>query len=170
MVPAERGESAVKPETRRARLGDCLSGPRPRSGRSGRRPTSVAGFSLLEVLVAVSIMALALGSLYQLSTSSTRNAAHLERHAYAVVMAQSLLATLDQVPPTGIRRSGETEDGFAWRLSSRAADPRGKRTESVPMWPFHVVTVEVSWRNLGRQHEVVLETALPQADIAGGAR
>ena len=50
------------------------------------------GFSLLEMLVAMSILGLALGALYQASTGATRNVRVDERYAYGVETARSLLA------------------------------------------------------------------------------
>ena len=59
------------------------------------------GFSLLELLVAFSIMALALGMLYRASGSSARAAGDADRSQRAVILAESLLALRDAVPPQG---------------------------------------------------------------------
>lgn len=126
------------------------------------------GFSLLEVLVAFSIMALALGTLYQSTAGAVRNTGHLERHAYAVVMAESLLASYREVPAGGLNVSGGSDEGFSWQLS---AEPQvhgaGQIMPDIRPWPMHRVVAQVTWKDLGRDRLVKLETVLPQRDRAG---
>lgn len=123
------------------------------------------GFSLLEVLVAFSIMALSLGVLYRAAGGSVSTAAHAERHGHAVLIAESLLARFDVVPRAGVDESGRTEDGFQWRVNSRpyTADGVEGGGEAV-RWPFHAVNVDVHWRDIGRDYSVSLQTVLPQAE------
>ncbi|MBK9426713.1 MAG: prepilin-type N-terminal cleavage/methylation domain-containing protein [Gammaproteobacteria bacterium] len=64
-----------------------------------------SGFSLLEVLVAFAIMALALGILYQAVGGSVRGVAGAVRDTRAVLLAQSVLALYDRVPPEGLGRA-----------------------------------------------------------------
>ena len=64
------------------------------------------GFSLLEMLVAVTILGLALGALYQAASGATRNVRTAERYAYAVELASSLLANNAIVPASGLDTSG----------------------------------------------------------------
>ncbi|MEL7043765.1 MAG: type II secretion system protein, partial [Pseudomonadota bacterium] len=70
------------------------------------------GFSLLELLVAISILGLSLGALLRSSTTATRNVATDERYVYAVELSKSLLAQYSQVPRDGFANSGETSGGF----------------------------------------------------------
>lgn len=137
-----------------------------RRGKSRQR-----GFSLLEVLVAFTIMALSLGVLYRAAGGSVSTAAHGERHGHAVLIAESLLARFDVVPMAGINESGRTDDGFQWRVDSRpyATDGAEGGTEAV-RWPFHALRVEVQWRDMGREHSVSLQTVLPQDEAPGSSR
>ena len=66
-----------------------------------------SGFSLLEMLVAISILALALGSLYQAASGATRNIRTSERYAYGVELARSLLSENAMVPQRGVNNSGD---------------------------------------------------------------
>lgn len=75
------------------------------------------GFSLVEMLVAMAILALSLGVLYQAAAGSTRNVRIDERYTYAVQIAQSLLAEHPSLAPEGIDVSGVAGD-FEWRLRS----------------------------------------------------
>ena len=116
-----------------------------------------AGFSLLEVLVAFAIMALALGILYQAAGGSARGVTGAARDTRAVLLAQSLLALHDRVPKEGLGESGTTEDGFTWQLSS---SPAAGSVEN-PQWELHEVTARVGWRDREREREFTLVTLLP---------
>src|SRR5690606_40398158 len=66
-----------------------------------------AGFSLIEALVAMVILALSLGALYQAAAGATRNVRVDERYTYAVQIAQSLLAEHPFVQRSEERRVGK---------------------------------------------------------------
>lgn len=76
-----------------------------------------AGFSLIEMLVAMVILAMSLGVLYQATAGATRNVRLDERYTYAVQIAQSLLAEHPHVPPEGIAQRGVMGD-LQWELFS----------------------------------------------------
>lgn len=115
------------------------------------------GFSLLEVLVAFAIMALALGVLYQAVGGSARGVTGAARDTRAVLLAQSLLALHDLVPPEGLAEDGVTEDGFAWQIASHPAPVDVEN----PQWELHEVAARVHWRDRGRDREFALATLLP---------
>lgn len=117
------------------------------------------GFSLLEVLVAFSIMALALGVLYQAVGNSVRNTQRVEIEARAAVLARSLLALHTEVPPEGVSVSGTSPDGLAWSVHSSAFDP-ASLIEGAPARPLH--RVEISIRRDGAQAPFSLVTLVPE--------
>ncbi len=132
--------------------------------RHGAGPGRVrsAGFSLLEMVVAVAILALALGTLYQAASGATRNVRADEKYAYAVELARSLLASNARVPREGVSASGETAGGFNWQVSTRQVELERSALASASL---HAIEVAVSWRDGSRSREVVLNSV-----VEGGQR
>ena len=86
------------------------------------------GFSLLEILVAFAIMAIALGMLYRVMGNNARQTGQLTSQERAMTLAQSLLAAYQIVPPEGIRATGETA-GYSW-----AAESTPYATPAITCW------------------------------------
>lgn len=76
------------------------------------------GFSLLEVLVAFTILAMLLGALFQVFSGGLRAARSGDRYTRATVIAQSQLAALgvDGSLVEGVT-SGTTDDAYHWRVT-----------------------------------------------------
>lgn len=121
----------------------------------GRRPS--AGFSLLEMVVAISILGLALVTMYQAASGATRNVRTDEKYAYSVELARSLLAEHSQVPLSGVTDRGETPGGFRWRVETRPVDLQ--RT-SLQMGSLHQIEVAVGWLDGRKEREVVLNSVV----------
>ncbi|MCB1915081.1 MAG: type II secretion system protein [Rhodocyclaceae bacterium] len=120
-----------------------------------------SGFSLIEVLVAFSIMALALGVLYQSGAGSLRAAVLADQTTRAALWGRSLLEAREAVPADGWHESGSTEDGFHWQIGSR---PLQDPSELNTLMPLHEVAVTIDWTDRGRRREFRIATVLPQAD------
>lgn len=121
-----------------------------------KRVSSAAGFSLLEMIVAISILALALGALYQAAGGATRNVRFDEKYAYGVELARSLLANNGSVPVSGVNATGATDDGFGWYVTTRPA--AGVSSDAGPR--LHEIEVGVTWSDGGKQREVVLHSVV----------
>lgn len=99
------------------------------------------GFSLLELLVALSIMALSLAMLYRSMGSSARQAGQMDVQQRAVLLAQSLLASRDAVTGSGWNQEGE-DGGYVWRVRSTPyATPASATPDTVRLHEVHL-TVE----------------------------
>lgn len=136
--------------------------PAPAPLRRHRAARSTHGLTLLELLVALTIMALSLGVLYRASGSGARNAGELYEHQRALLLAQSLLAARDAVPENGWNESGESA-GYQWAVRSQpyaAAPATAPPGATVP--PLHELELSISWRERGQDKLLQLRTLRPQ--------
>ena len=102
---------------------------------SPERPPSEAGFTLVEMLVALAIFSLAALALLRLEGATVSNTARLQDQALARIVAQNLAVETmtDPVPPAFGRQSGTVVNGgrnWTWvrdagRSPERRRSPRG---------------------------------------------
>ena len=83
-----------------------------------RTNAGVCGFSLLEVLVAFTLLAVAMAALMAIFSGGVNNADVANRYARAAMLAESKLATVGvEETLTEGETSGRFDDDFAWQLS-----------------------------------------------------
>ena len=125
------------------------------------------GLSLLELLVAFAIMAIALGMLYKATGSSARQVGETQSYQRAVLLAESLLAARDAVPAEGWNESGQSA-GFTWAVRSQPyATPVSQSNPGAPL--LHALHMVVGWSEGALERRVELHTLRPQrAPVAGG--
>jgi len=135
------------------------------------RPRRVQrGFSLLEVIVAFAIAALALGTIYEIMGNDARQTGSLSQRERALTLAQSLLAAYTVVPQQDVHDSGESA-GYAWRIDS-APYPTDVDNTSPQAPHLHELRAVVSWSD-DSQRTIELRTLRPERQplpgIATGA-
>jgi general secretion pathway protein I len=113
------------------------------------------GFSLLEAMVAISILGIALGGLYSAASGATRNVRADERYAFAVELGRSLLADNVQVPRAGMSDNGVTAGGFKWSVSTRPA-PLGR--SALEQGALQEIEIIVSWADGLRDRRIQLDS------------
>lgn len=109
------------------------------------------GYSLLEVIVAFAVLALALTLLLGSLSGASRQIKQADLRSRAVLHAQSLLAVTGVVVPLQDgERSGEWEDGrYRWQL--QVAPYQEPRTDALPVADtvagprLAQLTLQVSW-------------------------
>lgn len=131
--------------------------PQCHSGRVGQ-----GGFSLLELLVAFTIMAMSLGLIYKAMGGSARNAGDIATRQQAVMLADALLQSRDAVNSQGWQENG-THGRFAWQAST---EPWGQVTPGV--LPLHQLSIVVSWADGTATRQITAQTLLPQRKPAPG--
>lgn len=129
------------------------------TGRGGK----AAGFGLLEVLVALGLVAATVAAGFQILGRSMRGVGDSDRYTRAVLLAESRMAELGVSEPLQLgERLGEAGEGYVWRVSVRplgsyVPPPPGADT-GLPLLPLEV-TVTIAWGPEERPQEVAL-TAL----------
>ena len=101
--------------------------------------------------MAVAILGMTLGALYQAATGATRSVALDEKMAYAVELARSLRDAHAVVPASGTQVSGETSGGFAWQVTAAPVDTDGD--SGLPQGALQQLKVVVSWSDGTRTRE-----------------
>lgn len=132
--------------------------------RPVRRRSRSLGLSLLELLVALVIMAFSLAALYRASGGTVRSIATIEQHSRASTLLQSLLESRDSVPPAGWNETGES-GVLRWQVRS-APYPTPVSGERAP--PLQEVQIVVRWAADGETRELAASTLLPQSRRPAG--
>jgi general secretion pathway protein I len=122
-----------------------------------------AGFSLLETLTALTILSIALVSLFQAHSTGLRTAAAADDYAQARILAHSLLADAlagaAELPGPANGRQG----AFRWSMTVAQAR-EGWAAIASKTWRLHHIRVTVAWTR-GRRVEL---QGLKLARIGGG--
>ncbi|MBB1651282.1 type II secretion system protein [Delftia sp. UME58] len=127
--------------------------------RAASRPR-VRGMTLLELLVALSIMAISLALIYRAVGGSARGVAKLEQNQGVALLADSLMDAFPMVDPGGTQASGQ--DGiYAWQVAS-APFPASDLPETAV--PLHALRITISAEN----RSWVFETLRPQRPLQPG--
>lgn len=101
------------------------------------------GFSLLETIIALVILALAFATLFEAYGNGIRAISAGNRHAEARLLAQSLLATVSE-PAKPETRTGTSGD-LSWRLVVKPASGDLASTEEAAPNPLYEVLATVAW-------------------------
>ena len=105
------------------------------------------GFSLLEILIAFSIMAVSLGILLKIFSGGVNAATVAEDYTVAVQIAESLIAkTGSEIPLKDHQSSGDENDTYRWQLaiSPYTFNVEGFDPNAAPA-QLYKVSVIVAW-------------------------
>lgn len=118
-------------------------------------PGRAQGFTLLEVLIALIIFALAFGVLAQTMQTGLRQSQVAEDTATAVLLARSLLSEVGvDVPLAPGMYEGAMEPDFRWQAEVRPAAIA--RADQGSM--LYRVRIRVAWGEIGREQEVAISS------------
>jgi general secretion pathway protein I len=129
--------------------------------RSDRRQLGVrqSGYTLIEVLVAFMILALALTVLLRIFSGGLRNVSVSSDYATATLIAESRLAAAGiDIPLRSGETSGTEGERFAWTVSVQDYLPRPGYRSAARSVDAYRVTVTVEWPNGDNTRSVGLST------------
>jgi general secretion pathway protein I len=136
-------------------------------GRSAAfaHPTSRrAGFTLVEIIVALAILALSLSAILPAISDALWRTSEAEAQAEAASLARSLLAQAGTaVPLNNGAAAGQFENGFHWRLR---VTPYGSAYPGATVRAYEIVA-EVSWDDARSERSIALTTLRLGAHGAG---
>jgi general secretion pathway protein I len=125
-----------------------------------RRPNlqRQCGFTLLEVLVALSILALSYGVILQILGTSASRAAVTSDYREALIVAESRLDfAVANLSAPAVEMAGTAQDRFHWQLAYAPAPEFLIEGMPVRYTPVNI-TVRVSWDSGGKERTVALST------------
>jgi hypothetical protein len=127
------------------------------ASESENGPEREAGFTVVEVIAALTILAAALAVLLNVVSGSIHLAGRAETVAEADALARSLLAKIGtELPLRDGLITGEADHGLRWQVD---IEPYGDATDRRE-WPVaaHQISAEVLWRDGLLNRSVVLTT------------
>ena len=128
-------------------------------------PHRSRGFTLLEVLTATLILAIAMAALIENAAHNTSNSAYLREKAIATWVAQNVFADLSiapEFPNVGTKTGTETMAGHEWHWKATLANLDLAR-EDIPKDFIREVTVEARRSAEQKEPSAVLKGFLPNA-------
>jgi general secretion pathway protein I len=119
-----------------------LSGMATRPSRRPRRN----GFTLLEMLVALTILAVAFGAILQAFGTGFRGLRATESQAVAVMHARSTLEAVAAIAPLEPGEfSGDYADGYRWIAHIRPYQEENADEAALPLLVTYEIEVTVTW-------------------------
>jgi len=123
------------------------------------RCKKMQGYSIIEVLVAFSILAMALSVLSRIFSTGLNNVGVESQYSLAVLVAESKLASPGVSEPLRPGRSeGSEAERFSWsRMVAEYSEPDQQLTNNIGLRPYRII-VDVKWSGKRGSRQVQLET------------
>lgn len=119
-----------------------------------------AGFTLIEVLVAFSILSLTLATLFSLLSTGARSTRVADEYGEAVVWAESKLAELGVSEPLRVgTRRGSFDARYRWELRIAKRLPHDISVMRENEWDLLDVSLRVWWGSVGGERDLAISTA-----------
>lgn len=115
------------------------------------------GFTLLETLVALSVLAISLGVIYQIFGTSLRNMQYAKEYSYAQLFAESKISELGKgIPIAEGTFGGKIDDKYLWEISIVPESSLNHSEKSI----IHAYKVlfNIQWDSYGKDRSIKVLT------------
>jgi general secretion pathway protein I len=114
------------------------------------------GFTLIETLVAISILAISLVTLLQLFSGGLKSSRLSEEYTRGIFYARERMdeILLAEELNEGVI-AGQSDDGFTWRAESSPVDSPEAKDAKLPVRAFNI-KVDVMWREGEKEKHFVI--------------
>jgi len=123
-----------------------------------REEVGANGFTLIEILVAISLLAISLVVILQLFSGGLKSGKVSDEYTRGIFHAREVMEEillLDTVEEGATE--GEFEDGFKWKTEIVLLEQREEEATRLPFDTF-TIAVEVSWGEEGREKHLRIDT------------
>ncbi|HEX5304869.1 MAG TPA: prepilin-type N-terminal cleavage/methylation domain-containing protein [Dyella sp.] len=131
-----------------------------------RSPRRAGGFSLIEVIAALLLLAITFTALMKVAGGAIGLTQHAAQRSEAAMWARSLLDSAFVTEPIRAGTSrGEFDQQYRWQLQVTPWSPAGKPVPNAPL-QLYQLDLQVSWSGAGHDqvaHFSTLRLALPHA-------
>ncbi len=126
-------------------------------GNSGPASKGSAGFALIEILVAVSILAISLVVIFQLFSGGLKSRQLSERYARGVLHAREKMAEILLLPELSPGEDqGDFEDGYYWQSSITRVETEADE-ENLPV-ELMKINVRLTWLEGEKRKSFTIDT------------
>ncbi len=118
---------------------------------------SQRGFTLLETLVALSVLAISLGVIYQIFGTSLRNMQYAKEYSYAQLFAESKISELGKgIPIAEGTFGGEIDGKYEWEISIAPESALNHSDKNI----IHAYKVlfSIQWDSYGKDRSIKVLT------------
>ncbi len=145
------------------------------------RATGASGFTLIEVLVALSVLSIGIVPLFVALRGPVNQLSAAEHQHRATLLLQTLLETSALAPPQACTLEGRSPEGtYEWRLTTRVWDgaglggltadpeaesllPAARETPDASLSPALLeITASVAWHEPGRRRRIEATALVPE--------
>jgi len=120
----------------------------------------MAGFSLIEVLVALTILAISLGVIFEIFSGGLRRVNDDSQDFKAMLQAEALMNDIGHNLPLRVgAQQGTTDLGYQWQIDIEPYDPdMGEVDVESPLGELYDISITVRWQTGLRERQVTLNS------------
>lgn len=132
----------------------------PQSNVLSQKPRAEHGFSLIEVLVALTILGLVLAAIFQVFSGGLQNVTAADHYVRAAIIADSKLGAIGYEIPLEPGKASHGQDGeYAWAVAITPYNIKeiADSAESAAT-PLYKIAISVRWKHVLGERRVTIDT------------